>query len=215
VLFLADSGSGDSDVTAVSQALTNAGLQPTVVASGTVAFPVATLQASTFGAILVSPGRTGTVDMASDSQAAIVAANAEKGTGVVFTEWSGNEVLLGHYSQLAPLLLVRPTGNSEGGLTFTLTVDSHPLWTGLATSFGARNLAYSVGTVINGGTPIATLSGGSAQLTGPGVAVRESQATGGRLVHIAHAASDTPGWVREAEPLKLLTNSLRWAAQCL
>src|SRR5262249_6992796 len=126
VLVLGDGASGDSADAALVQALTAAGLKPTLVDNGASVYD-GTLAASSLGAVLVTPGRSYETDMQSAGQQAIVAANAG-GTGVVFTEWASFEVTNSHYQALAPLLLLsRSTGETAQG-TFTLTTANHPLW---------------------------------------------------------------------------------------
>jgi hypothetical protein len=188
------------------------------MANGTSSFPATTLSSSSpsFGAVLITPGRTYQSDMQADDQQAVLSANAQ-GTGVVFTDWTSYMVTTEHfYAQLAPLDLLQETTTGANALTFALTTANHPIWTGLPTTFtSTAQIGFVVGSVINGGTAIATLAGPGATPS-PGVIVRDSQTTAGRVVHIGHAANyNGAGWQQDSNVMLMLTNALKWAARCL
>ena len=212
VLVLGDSASGDAFGAPLVQALTAAGLTPTFVDNGASSYDGTTAAAS-FGAILITPGLSSSTDMNPSGQQAVVSANAA-GTGVVFTEWAAYHTTQSRYQLLAPLVLMGRSTGTNGTGTFTLSVPSHPIWTGLPTTIStASSFGYSIGAPTNGGVAIANLQAPSQ--AGAGVVVRDGT---GRVVHIAHAGNyvHTAGWeANDPSTTLMLTNALRWAARCL
>jgi hypothetical protein len=211
-LILADGPGFDPDDDKLANAVSQAGFGVLKLASGSSTFDRPyTDNASSYGVIIVSPGRTSSSDMPAAGQAAIVAA-AAAGTGIVFTEGTSVEVREHRYAQLASLVLLQSTGSRiVGRETFTLIATAHPIWTGLPTTFtSSKAMGYSVGDPINGGVSIASV--GNEQ---SGLLVREGAAGNGRVVHVNHAAAFTPGWGDDAQMTLMFTNAVRWAAHCL
>ncbi len=199
--------------TTISNALTTAGLVPTVVSpahsySGTPA-------ATGFGAVILALGNDTSIDMSTTGQTAILNAfNA--GTGTVFTDWVVYESLLpAHYATLKPLFLTTYSTSLTGAETYTLTSAGHSIWTGIPSPFTTTIFSMDsiVGSITNGGTQIATGSvGGSAA---NGIVVKNATGSAGRTVQIDNSANYQAGWTSDANLLKLFTNSAKWAAGCL
>jgi hypothetical protein len=211
VLLLSDGNAMDATISA---ALTAAGLVPTVVASGVVNY-TGTPAASSFGAVIVAVGNAYASDMPAGGQTAIVSAfNA--GTGTVFTEWSAYEATQGRFVTLKPLILTTYSGGTGTvAETYTLTSAGHPIWTGLPTTFTTTiGISSPTGVIVNGGTRIATgLVSGTTSVNG--VVVKDVVGSSGRTVQIDQSTNYTAGWTADANLMKMLTNSAKWAAKCM
>jgi len=206
VLLLSD-GQTTPD-SAVVAALQTAGLTTTVIDAGATTY-TGTPNPMAFGAVLVIVGNAYTADMPINGQSTIVNAFTS-GTGFVVTEWAAYEVNSGRWTTLQQLLLATYSSGTTVATTYTLTSANHPVWTGLPTSFTTTvAVGGAIGTVINGGTRIATSSSGS-----NGIIVRDVIGTQGRIVHIDHAANYSPTWTSDPNLLKMFTNAARWAAKC-
>jgi hypothetical protein len=73
-------------------------------------------------------------------------------------------------------------------------------------------MGFSVGNAANGGTALATVTTGS-YTNNPAVIVKE--ATGGRQVHVIHAASyQGHNWTGQPNLVTMFTNAARWATRC-
>jgi hypothetical protein len=213
VLLLSD-GNTALDAT-LSNALTTAGLVPTVIDSGATTY-VGTPSATSFGAVLVIDGAQYSVDMPLTGQTAIVNA-FNTGVGAVFTEWAAYESTNGRWLTLKSLLLATyVTGTTPATSTYTLTSAAHPIWTGLPTSFvTTATLAESCGAIINGGTRIATNSALSGTSPANGIIVKDAVGASGRTVHIDHAGNYNAGWTADPHLVLMFTNSAKWATKCM
>jgi hypothetical protein len=224
VLVLADAPTEDLDsaTAGLRDALAAAGLTPTVIANGVQTFTGAE-SGTTFGAVLVTPSSDPHGgDMPVDGQRAIVAANAA-GAGVVFTEWSSWRVHDQKFQVLAPLTLLEAYGFWLTTLVFSPVVFPHPVWDGLPTSASVDHLMIAGrGIVTHDGVEIAQVMdyaehdpSSHPDEFSPGVVVREATPDGGRVVHLAVAgAFHDPEWVKNAPAMKMVTNSVAWAARC-
>src|SRR5687768_8076745 len=94
------------------------------------------------------------------------------------------------------LLLVGNTPSSVVGPgTVALSVASHPVWDGLPTTITAESsMLLASGTIVNGGTSIATCS---LSTTAPGVVVKDATGGAGRVVHIGQSADYRRGWLTD------------------
>ncbi len=208
VLILSDSHTATT--AAFVTAANNAGLTAQAVDDGAINY-AGTPAASSFQVVMIMVGDDYSTDMPLAGQQAIVNAQAN-GTGVVITDWGGYHPYNGRWATLKSLNLYQYTSGSTGTITFTLTQQNHPIWTGLNTAFTTTSsMGCSIGTIMNNGTQIATNS----LCGGAGVVVRDSP--GGRLVYVTHAAnySSNTTWVNDTNTVKLTTNALKWATGCL
>jgi hypothetical protein len=190
-----------------------AGLAATLVANGVGTY-TGTPAATGFGAIVLLVGDRYDTDMPLAGQQAIVTAQ-QAGRGVVITDWGGYHPYNSRWSTLKSVNLYQYTTGSTAALTFTLTQVGHPIWTGLPNTFTTTSVTMGVsgGTIQNGGTAIATVSGGG--VSGSGVIVRSG--TGGRLVYVAHAAAynSNSGWTNDTNTVNLTINAIKWSTGCL
>jgi hypothetical protein len=190
-----------------------AGLSATLVANG-VATYTGTPAATGFGAIILLVGDRYDTDMPLAGQQAIVAAQAAN-RGVVITDWGGYHPYNNRWATLKSVNLYQYTTGGTGTLTFTLTQMGHPIWTGLPNGFSSTSstMGVSGGTIMNGGTAIATVSGGG--VSGSGVIVRSGM--GGRIVYVAHAAaySGNTAWTNDTNLVNLTLNAVKWSTGCL
>jgi hypothetical protein len=209
VLLLGDSYSTQNG--AIKTALDNAGLVTTLVNSGITSY-AGTPAATGFGAVLLVVGDAYTMDMPVAGQTAVVNAHSG-GAGIVMTEWAGYHVEQGRWTTLKPLMIFARTNGTSGTSVYTSTNTTHPIWSGLPSSFSIGiTMGFSTGAVANGGTSIATVtpSGYSAI---PAVVVKD--AVGGRQVHITHAASyQGNNWTGQPNLVTMFTNAARWATRC-
>jgi hypothetical protein len=207
VLFL-----GDDDATTntkLAAAFDASGLVTTVVHSGVTSYN-GTPAASSFGAVLVSPGTVYGRDMVQAGQQAIASANNAGTTGLVFTEWAAYNVSQGVYGSLAPLELLQRVGAPQPQpLVFQSTV-GHPIWNGLPSQFTTDYAMSSCNcNVVGGGTPIASIN----IKNGIGVVVRELAA---RTVQLNHAGNyNKVAWTTDVNLVGLYVNAVKWAARCL
>jgi hypothetical protein len=94
----------------------------------------------------------------------------------------------------------------------TLTAASHPIWYGLPSMITATStLVVGSGTILNGGTSIATCSLSS---TAPGVVVKDATGGAGRVVYLGQSADYRSGWLTDALLVKQFVNAVKWSAGC-
>jgi hypothetical protein len=209
VLLLTDTASTNASLAA---GLNAAGLVTTHVSGGITSY-TGSPAASGFAVVILATGGSYSTDMSSAGQTSIATAAASGNTGVVFFEWSSYHTYNYRWQSLKNLLLLAWRSDSSGStMTFTSTT-SHPIWTGLPSSFTTvPSIYYSIGaTIVNGGSSIAT----STQAGGPAVIVRDTG--GGRVVHFANATHNSAGtsvW-GDANLMKLVSNAAKWAAKLL
>jgi hypothetical protein len=210
VLLLGDTVTAGNN--AMKAALDAAGLTTTLIPSGVSTYS-GTPAASGFGAVLVPVGASYEIDMPSAGQTSIVNAHGA-GTGAVFTEWASYHVESGRWTTLRSLLLIQRSSSTSGSATYTLEVAGHPIWDGLPSAFTlAISMSHGLGSLINGGSVIATCSVCSSA-SRAAVAARDT--TGGRLVHFTHTANySNSTWYNDPNLMKTFTNAARWATRCL
>lgn len=212
VLVMGDhSTTGTQDI---ADALTAAGMLPTVVHNGSINY-TGTPAASGFNAVLLLTGNNYSTDMPAAGQTSIVNANAA-GTGVVALEWMAYFIGNGQWQTLKSLQLLQRSSGTTAKLTFTLQAPNHPIWDGVPTTF---TTTYSLGanmgsTLVNGGVQIASC----AECSSAGVVVKDAT---GRMVQIAHAgnydqtsANAALTWKNDVNTTRMLTNAVKWAARC-
>jgi len=215
----------DNDVTAnnlVGSALTAAGLVPTVINGGASSYS-GMPSASAFGAVLLLVGDEFDNDMSLVGQSAILNAFNNGTTGVLFTEWSAYKPTTNppQWTTLSQLLILDRSGDplafSSSVQTYSLT-SVHPVWSGIPNSFttaaGAAPGAFNMGSIINGGSLVATVSAaGCANCPVPGVVVKDGAS---RTVQIAHSVSWSGGggWINDPNLKLMLTNGAKWVAEC-
>lgn len=216
ILILSDSVQGPNQT--VANALTSAGLVPTLQFGGVITYN-GSPAAQNFGAVLLIVGEDFATDMSAAGQQSIVDAWNAGSTGVVFTEWSAYKITDGQWTTLGQLEIVDRSGlqaYTTENQTYSNQV-AHPVWSGLPAAFttqvGAAPKAFNVGQVINGGTQISTVTHPSCGCTAPGVVVKDAAS---RVVQIAHSATwnGGSGWVNDANLLKMMVNSAQWASKC-
>ncbi len=211
VLVLSDSDTTGN--TAMQNALENAGVVVTLIASGVSSY-TGTPAASDFGAVVYAVGTQYTSSMAQAGQDALVAAHAA-GTGFVANELAAYQINnTGLNLTLAPLTLLDWV-TSTTTTSFTLTASGHPIWDGLPATFAVTSQSVSVGPILNSGVVIATClncdSGGA--YPGAGVVVREG--TGGRLVSLNQWGNyNGSTFYNDANLLTMFVNAAQWAAGC-
>jgi hypothetical protein len=219
VLVLSDNNVSINNL--VASALTAEALSPTVIHGGASSYNGAPA-ASGFGAVLLLVGDEFANDMPSAGQSSIVNAWNGGTTGVLFTEWAAFKPTTNppQWTTLSPLLILNRSGalvHDTAAQTFSLT-SAHPVWAGLPNSFttvpGAAPEAFNIGSVINGGSLIATVNGpGCSTCPAPGVVVKNGAS---RTVQIAHSAAWlNVAWINDPNLKLMLTNGAKWAAKCL
>ena len=196
-------------------AINNAGLNATLVASGDVNY-AGNPAASNYGAVVILVGNNYANDMPAGGQAAI--AQAVRGsTGLVLSEWGAYQVSSGRWQQLAPFILIPRSGGTTMNLTFTSTMQ-HPIWSGLPMTFKTVNsMGGNTGNALaNGGVSIATCTECASQ----GVAVLDGGA--GRVVQMSYAANYNAGgaggpnaWTNDTNLTLMTINAIKWAARCM
>jgi len=215
VLLLCDGLCTTASNTQAKAALDAAGFPTTTVSNGVYSY-AGSPAASGFGAVVMPVGGSYSTDMPPAGQTSIVNAQAA-GTGVVFTEWASYQPYSGRWATLRSLVLMTyvPSSTSSSAVTYNLTSVGHPIWDGVSTPFVTTVPSVyhqHSGGLVNGGVAIATWT--YSTITMPAVIVRDT--TGGRLVHITHAAGGgSAAWYGDANLLKIFVNSAKWATRCL
>jgi hypothetical protein len=207
VLVLGDDN--DAEDAALVARLTEAGFNPTLVPNGCITYS-GTPPASAYGAVIILTSENFEEDMPADGQRAIMQASAS-GTGVVLTESAPYHVQNGRWAALAPLLLFTWGNGMNGSLAFEANNASHPVWAGLPARFVTVNdmSANGGGNMISGGQIASNAYG-----YGAGVAVRGGT---GRVVQMSWAANYGQAgvcWTNDPNIIRLMTNSVAWAAKC-
>jgi hypothetical protein len=205
-------GEGSAETDRFEAALNAAGLATTKVATATTYANVPA--ANTFSSVVVLVGNQFDTEMNGTGQSGIVAAQAA-GTGIVYSEWGAYQVESGRWRTLAPTLIRLRTGGNSIQMAHTIIPgqEAHPIWSGLPATFTTLStMGYSPGSLINGGTALATCP----QCDAAGaVTIKESVGAAGRIAQSAMA----PGWnggtiTGDANTTRLYTNMARWAAKC-
>ena len=209
VLILGDGVAASES--ALQTMMQSIGFAPTLVSNGTATW-AGSPSATGFGAVIVTPGNSYSSDMMLAGQTNIVSAVNSGVTGLVETEWVAYELTVSHYQTYAPLVIFSRSSGTTMPLTFTLTQNGHPVWSGLPQTFTTNvSLGANISGVLqNGGVQIA----GCTQCGAIGVAVRDG--ANGRIVQMAHAAAYLSyAWYNDPNLVLLMQNSVQWAARCL
>jgi hypothetical protein len=197
--------------------LTKGGLTPTLFKGGGMDGSVTYVgqpDPAGFGAVIILVGNLYDKDMPQAGQQAIVNANTNSGTGVIFSEWGAYQVSSARWQTLKNILVLTRTSGITSTQTYTLEVMNHSIWTGLPASWKTVNAmgGNSGSALANGGVRIA----GCAECgNGAGVVVKDGP---GRVVQHAHAGNYMQGgvaWTNDANLIKLMVNSANWATKCL
>ncbi len=209
VLLLSD-GAASFNVS-IKAALDAAGLPTTLITNGVETY-AGSPAASGFGTVILLVGSSyGPMnDMAAVGQQSIKSANAA-GTGVVLTEFAGYNYNYAMWTTLKPLVLLKHASDGTGLATLTLTSPGHPIWDGLPATFAStQNLSWTTGTIVNGGSAIATWKIGAWNAS-PAVVVRDGP---GRVAHLAWAPNYYGNWLNDANLVALFTNAASWTVRC-
>ncbi|CAF4115289.1 unnamed protein product [Rotaria sordida] len=158
--------------------------------------------------------------MRADGQQAIVNAQQLYGTGVVMTEWAAFLVLDNKWQFLSQLLLAKRVEGTTSNITFSLTLNTHPIWNDLPSVFTSKvSMSISeLSSVSNEAQVVANAMG--FERGGPGVIIKSDNGTAGRLVQIAHSAHHTTNngifnWANDNNITMMMVNAVRWAAKLI
>jgi hypothetical protein len=208
-LLLMDNNAGDQTFV---NAVTAAGIQNTYVKGGVNSYS-GNPSPNGFGAIVMMSGSSFT-DMNMAGQTAILNANNNANVGIVIDEWALYLKSLGYWNTLSNAFIVNYTTFGTSSTHTIQTVQGHPILNGLANSWNLTFSTYGVygSATVNNGVQIAKCS----TCTGTsGVFVRDNSGNVGRRVQITLPFTySSTTWSNDANVVKLMINSIRWATGC-